>query len=60
MRSQYAPCLARCEGREQNQKDLRELPEPVRTEMEFIFADQIEDVLKAALPHTPESLLLVA
>jgi ATP-dependent Lon protease len=44
----------------QNQKDLRELPDPVRAEMEFIFADQIEDVLKAALPQAPESLLLVA
>ena len=43
-----------------NQKDLRELPEPVRAEMEFIFAETIEDVLKAALPHTPESFLLVA
>jgi len=44
----------------ENQKDLRELPDPVRSEMEFIFAENIEDVLKAALSHTPESLLLVA
>ena len=43
-----------------NQKDLRELSDPVRAEMEFIFAETIEDVLKAALPHAPESLLLVA
>ena len=43
-----------------NEKDLRELPEPVRAEMEFIFAETIEDVLSAALPHTPESFLLVA
>jgi ATP-dependent Lon protease len=44
----------------ENQKDLRELPEPVRQEMEFIFAEKIEDVLKAALSHAPESLRLVA
>jgi ATP-dependent Lon protease len=44
----------------ENQKDLRDLPDPVRAEMEFIFAEKIEDVLKAALPHTAESLLLVA
>jgi ATP-dependent Lon protease len=43
-----------------NQKDLRELPDPVREEMQFIFADKIEDVIKKALPHAPESLLLVA
>src|SRR6266567_854390 len=43
-----------------NQKDLRELPDPVRAEMEFIFAETIEDVLKAALPHTVEPFLLVA
>ena len=44
----------------QNQKDLRDLPEPVRQEMEFVFADKAEDVLKAALPHGPESALLAA
>jgi len=33
-----------------NQKDLRELPEEVRNEMEFIFADRVEDVLHAMLP----------
>jgi ATP-dependent Lon protease len=43
-----------------NQKDLRELPDPVRAEMEFIFAETIDDVLKAALPRSPESFLLVA
>jgi ATP-dependent Lon protease len=35
----------------QNQKDLRELPEPVRKEMEFILAERVEDVLAAALPE---------
>ena len=32
-----------------NQKDLRELPEEVQKEMEFIFADTVGDVLKDAL-----------
>jgi len=39
-----------------NQKDLRDLPEEVRNEMEFIFADRVEDVLKVMLPslaYTP-------
>ncbi len=43
-----------------NQKDLADLPETVRNEMEFIFAEHIDDVLRAALPQTPESFLLVA
>jgi ATP-dependent Lon protease len=34
-----------------NQKDLRDLPEEVRREMEFIFAERIEEVLTAALPQ---------
>jgi ATP-dependent Lon protease len=33
-----------------NQKDLRDIPEEARKEMEFVFADRIEDVLAAALP----------
>jgi ATP-dependent Lon protease len=33
-----------------NQKDLRDLPEEVRNEMEFVFADRVADVLTAALP----------
>jgi ATP-dependent Lon protease len=40
-----------------NQKDLRDLPEDVRKEMEFIFADRVRDVLTdmfpAAFPDTP-------
>jgi ATP-dependent Lon protease len=44
----------------ENQRDLRELPDPVRAEMEFIFAEKIEDVLKAALQGPAESLQLVA
>ena len=33
-----------------NQKDLRDLPEDVRKEMEFIFADRVREVLAAMLP----------
>jgi ATP-dependent Lon protease len=33
-----------------NEKDLADLPENVRDEMEFVFAERIEDVLHAAIP----------
>jgi ATP-dependent Lon protease len=33
-----------------NEKDLRDLPDHVRQEMEFIWAERIEDVLAAAIP----------
>jgi ATP-dependent Lon protease len=33
-----------------NQKDLRDLPDEVRKEMEFFFADRVEDVLGLMLP----------
>ena len=39
-----------------NQKDLRDLPDEVRKEMEFIFADRVEEVLAAMIPgmlHLP-------
>jgi ATP-dependent Lon protease len=39
-----------------NAKDLRELPENVRTEMEFVFVERIEDVFAAALPELAERL----
>lgn len=42
-----------------NQKDLRELPEEVRKEMEFIFADRVEDVLEATIPQLSERLHLL-
>jgi ATP-dependent Lon protease len=41
-----------------NRTDLRELPEQVRAEMEFIFAERIEDVLAAAIPALAERLSL--
>lgn len=34
-----------------NEKDMRELPEDVRREMEIIFAERIDDVLAAVLPE---------
>ncbi|MGE3536171.1 MAG: endopeptidase La [Candidatus Tectimicrobiota bacterium] len=34
-----------------NAKDLRDLPESVRAEMEFCFVERIEDVFTAALPE---------
>jgi ATP-dependent Lon protease len=33
-----------------NENDARDLPENVRKEMEFVFAERIDDVLAAALP----------
>lgn len=34
----------------ENEKDLHDLPDYVRREMEFIFVERIEEVLKAAIP----------
>ncbi|HTU22251.1 MAG TPA: endopeptidase La [Gemmataceae bacterium] len=39
-----------------NEMDLRELPENVRTEMRFTIAERIEDVLAAALPGVAQRL----
>ncbi len=39
-----------------NQKDLRDLPEEVRGEMEFLFAERIDDVLNALIPGLGEHL----
>ena len=33
-----------------NEKDLRELPEHVRAEMVFVFAERIKEVCAAAIP----------
>ena len=38
----------------ENEKDLTDLPDPVVKEMEFIFADKIDDVLTAAIPQLGE------
>jgi ATP-dependent Lon protease len=39
-----------------NQKDLRDLPEEVRKEMEFIFAQRVEEVLQTAIPQLAERM----
>jgi ATP-dependent Lon protease len=41
-----------------NQKDLRDLPEEVRNEMKFFFADRVEDVLRIAVPQLAERMEL--
>jgi ATP-dependent Lon protease len=33
-----------------NEKDLRDIPANVREEIEFVFAERVEEVLSAALP----------
>jgi ATP-dependent Lon protease len=33
-----------------NEKDLRDLPAHVREEMQFVFAERVEEVLAAAIP----------
>ena len=42
-----------------NERDLREIPETVRQEIQIIFAERIEEVLAAAIPELNE-LLAVA
>jgi ATP-dependent Lon protease len=34
-----------------NQKDLRELPDALRKEMEFVFVERIEEALGALIPQ---------
>ncbi len=36
-----------------NEQDLDDIPEHVRQELEFVFAERIEDVLKVAIPELP-------
>jgi ATP-dependent Lon protease len=43
----------------ENEKDLRELPDHVRAEMEFVLVERIEDVLAAAIPRLAERLSTV-
>jgi ATP-dependent Lon protease len=43
-----------------NEKDLTDVPEPVRREMDFVFAERIEDVLAAAVPDLPHPLQVAA
>jgi ATP-dependent Lon protease len=39
-----------------NEKDLRELPDEVRREMEFVLCQRIDEVLAAAIPELPRRL----
>jgi ATP-dependent Lon protease len=39
-----------------NEKDITEVPDQVRKELEFVFAERIEEVLAAAIPHLPQPL----
>jgi ATP-dependent Lon protease len=41
-----------------NEKDLRELPQEVRREMEFILVERIEDALSAAIPELGQRLAM--
>jgi ATP-dependent Lon protease len=38
----------------ENEKDLRDVPETVRRELKFVFAERMEDVLAAAIPRLAE------
>jgi ATP-dependent Lon protease len=44
----------------ENEKDLCDLPDPVRADMEFIFAEKVQDVLQALLPSSTASRLRAA
>ncbi|MDZ4796756.1 MAG: endopeptidase La [Bryobacteraceae bacterium] len=39
-----------------NKKDVRDIPEPARSEMEFIFAERIEEVLENSIPGVNSGL----
>jgi len=43
-----------------NEKDLREIPEEVRKEMEFILVDRIDDALEAIIPGLRKEIRAVA
>ncbi len=42
-----------------NEVDLRDVPEEVRRELDFTFAERVEEVLAAALPQAAERLQVV-
>ena len=42
----------------QNEKDLRDLPEDARSEMEFVLAEHVHEVLRAAIPGIGERRLM--
>jgi ATP-dependent Lon protease len=42
---------------QQNQKDLRDVPDSVKRELTFFFVERMEDVLAAAIPSVAENLM---
>jgi ATP-dependent Lon protease len=44
----------------ENERDLRDLPDTVRREMRFVFADRVEDALAAAIPQVADRVAEVA
>jgi ATP-dependent Lon protease len=42
----------------ENQKDLRDLPDEIRNQMEFMFAETVDDVLSAVVPHMADRFVL--
>ena len=44
----------------QNEKDLRELPEEVHSDVEFIYAKRLDDVFSAAIPALSQQIEAVA
>ena len=42
----------------ENEKDLREIPDHMRNEMEFLFVERIENVLAEAIPALTEKLMV--
>lgn len=53
-------CMKRVILPKANEKDLRDVPESVRTELEFLFVDRVEEVLAAMIPVLAPSLKEVA
>ncbi len=39
-----------------NERDLRDVPESVRAELEFIFVERVEEVLAAMIPSLQSRL----
>jgi ATP-dependent Lon protease len=44
---------------DRNQADLEDLPQDVRQEMDFIFAETVDDVIRAALDPVPETVSVI-
>src|SRR5207245_8949656 len=40
----------------ENERDLRDIPDSVRRDLSFVFAERMEDVIGAALPSLAEKL----